>query len=463
MKMTPVCPFAGAPRPDNVTNKQQAVQESKPKQESGEAATVSPKCPFGYDSTLKKPCDDQNKQQDGQESKPKQEFGEAATVSPKCPFGFDKPCDDQNKQQDGQESKPKQESGEAATVSPKCPFGFDKPCDDQNKQQDGQESKPKQESGESATVSPKCPFGYDSQAFKLGPFSCMICQALLYDSSRCVPCSHVFCKACVSRFKDCPLCGADIEKIESDMNLQNVVDRFIEGHARIKRSQANNEQEDIGEKKTVIYEDASLERGAFLVQQAMRAFRANNIDSAKSRFTMCADDIREQLQRMGNTSELCSQLGAVLGMLGDCSRATGDAVSAVTYFEESVNFLLKVPKDDLEITHTLSVSLNKIGDLKYYDGDLQAARSHYFHALDVRRNAIKQQSVPSQIVDVAISLAKVADIDRNLGDENAAVEGFQEGIKLLQSLKLNPEEVSLEQRRLSVLEFLNSQLEKKET
>ncbi|TMW94632.1 hypothetical protein EJD97_009986 [Solanum chilense] len=443
--MIPVCPFAGASRPDDATlnkpydeNKQQA-QESKPKNESGEVATVSPKCPFGYDSTLKKPCDDQNKQQDGQESKPKQDSGESATVSPKCPFGYD-----------GQESKPKQDSGESATVSPKCPFGYD-----------GQKSKPKQDSGESATMSPKCPFGYDSQAFKLGPFSCMICQALLYESSRCVPCSHVFCKACLSRFKDCPLCGADIEKIEADMNLQNVVDRFIEGHARIKRS--NNEQEDVVEKKTVIYEDASLERGAFLVQQAMRAFRANNIDSAKSRFTMCADDIREQLQRMGNTSELCSQLGAVLGMLGDCSRATGDAVSAVAYFEESVNFLLKVPKDDVEITHTLSVSLNKIGDLKYYAGDLQAARSHYFRALDVRRNAIKQQSVPSQVVDVAISLAKVADIDRNLGDEDTAVEGFQEGIKLLQSLELKPEEVSLEQRRQSVLEFLNSQLEKNDT
>ncbi|KAJ8534161.1 hypothetical protein K7X08_007485 [Anisodus acutangulus] len=459
--MTSVCPFAGASRPDDSTLK---------KQESGEAAAVLSKCPFGYDATLNKPYDE-NKQQAVQESKPKQESTESATVSPKCPFGYDstlkKPCDDQNKQQAIEESKPKQESGEAATVTPKCPFGYDstpkKPCENQNKQQDVQESKPKQDSGESVTVSPKCPFGYDSQTVKLGPFSCMICQALLYDCSRCVPCTHVFCKACISRFKDCPLCGADIEKIEADMNLQDVVDRFIEGHARIKRSQANNEQEDIEEKKTVIYEDASLERGAFLVQQAMRAFRANNIDSAKSRFTMCADDIREQLQRMGNTSELCSQLGAVLGMLGDCSRATGDAVSAVTYFEESVNFLLEVPKDDLEITHTLSVSLNKIGDLKYYDGDLQAARSHYFQALDVRRNAIKQQSVPSQIVDVAISLVKVADIDRNIGDEDAAVEGFQEGIKLLQSLKLNPEEVSLEQRRLSVLEFLNSQLEKKQT
>lgn len=50
----------------------------------------------------------------------------------------------------------------------------------------------------------------------------------------------------------------------------------------------------------------------------MQAFRANNVESAKSRLSLCAQDIREQLEIAGNTSELCSQLGAVLGMLGDC-------------------------------------------------------------------------------------------------------------------------------------------------
>lgn len=51
-----------------------------------------------------------------------------------------------------------------------------------------------------------------------------------------------------------------------------------------------------------------------------------------------------------------------------------------------------------QITHTLSVSLNKIGDLKYYDGDLQAARNYYFRSLNVRRDAIKHHSnVPSQV------------------------------------------------------------------
>lgn len=77
-------------------------------------------------------------------------------------------------------------------------------------------------------------------------------------------------RACISRFKDCPICGADIEKIESDEEIQKLVDKFIDGHARIKRSPVSAGAEEIIKDKPVIYEDVSLERGAFLVQQAMR-------------------------------------------------------------------------------------------------------------------------------------------------------------------------------------------------
>ncbi|CAH8382761.1 unnamed protein product [Eruca vesicaria subsp. sativa] len=333
-------------------------------------------------------------------------------------------------------------------------------------EKEGKLNKDDSNTTDSATVPAKCPFGYDSQTFKLGPFSCMLCQALLYESSRCVPCTHVFCKVCVSRFKDCPLCGADVESIEADESLQKMVDQFIEGHARIKRSVVNSgdEGEVESDDKKVIYADVSMERGSFLVQQAMRAFQAQNYESAKSRLVMCAEDIRDQLRREGNTPELCSQLGAVLGMLGDCSRAMGDSSSAVNHFEESIEFLMKLPMDDLEITHTLSVSLNKIGDLKYYGEDLQAARSYYYRALNVRRDAVKHHpNAPSQILDVAVSLAKVADIDRALQNEAAATDGFKEGMKLLESLKLDSEDsAALEQRRLSVLEFLKKQVEKPE-
>ncbi|KAK7259679.1 hypothetical protein RIF29_25292 [Crotalaria pallida] len=376
------------------------------------------------------------------------------------------------KAQKPKNTRPSPSSRFLINMKPVCPFVKAARPDDNTSKKSGENSikhqvepdnKLKKEVNDSAGTLPKCPFGYDSQTFKIGPLSCMICQALLFESSKCMPCSHAFCKACISRFNDCPLCGADIVKIEPDAKLQGVVDRFIEGHARIKRSLSSGKQEEATENKPVIYEDVSLERGSFLVQQAMRAFRAQNLESAKSRLGICAEDIRGQLEKEGNTSDLCSQLGAVLGMLGDCCRAMGDASSAITYFEESVEFLSKLPKDDLEIAHTLSVSLNKIGDLKYYDGDLQAARSYYYQSLNVRRDVIKHTSnVQSQVLDVAVSLAKVADADRNLGDEKLATDGFQEAIDLLESLSLNSEASGLEKRRQSVLDFLRSQLADKQ-
>lgn len=51
-----------------------------------------------------------------------------------------------------------------------------------------------------------------------------------------------------------------------------------------------------------------------------------------------------------------------------------------------------------------------------------------------------------QVLDVAVSLAKVADVDRSIGNEDVAVDGFQEAIKRLESLTLKPEEAGLEQR-----------------
>lgn len=84
-------------------------------------------------------------------------------------------------------------------MTPVCPFNKASRPDDasgkktsenQSKQQAASDNKSQQD----GVISPKCPFGYDSQTFKLGPLSCMVCQALLFQCSKCVPCSHVFCK-----------------------------------------------------------------------------------------------------------------------------------------------------------------------------------------------------------------------------------------------------------------------------
>lgn len=311
---------------------------------------------------------------------------------------------------------------------------------------------------------PKCPFGYDSTSFKLGPLSCVLCRALLFESTKCVPCGHLFCRFCISRFNDCPLCGAGIDTFEPDNGLQKEVDQFIEGHARIKRSiplssDSGGEEEEI-QKSNVTYEDVSLERGTFLVQQAMRAFQAQNLESASARLGMCANDIREELVRSGATPEVCSQLGAVLGMLGDCSRSMGDSDCAMEYYNESAEMLLSLSDKDVEVVHALSVSLNKMGDLKYYANDLQSARTYYARALNVRKDALVDfTQLSSQVLDVAVSLAKVADVDRALGDSGPAKEGFQEAVKMLQNLSISSNVTdSLERRRLSILEFVDSQV-----
>ena len=82
--------------------------------------------------------------------------------------------------------------------------------------------------------------------------------------------------------------------MEAETNLQSMVDRFIEGHARIKRVHVDTNGEGdqvLNEDKKVIYEDVSLDRGAFLVQQAMRvipcALLNFLISSNKSSFFAC--------------------------------------------------------------------------------------------------------------------------------------------------------------------------------
>ena len=130
---TSVCPFSKAARPDDASARKQAD-------------TTPSACPFSKaDAFARK---------------------QGETTASACPFS----------KSDASARK----QGEVASKG--CP------------ENEGIVQKEEDSTTDSATVPAKCPFGYDSQTFKLGPFSCMLCQALLFESSRCVPCTHVFCK-----------------------------------------------------------------------------------------------------------------------------------------------------------------------------------------------------------------------------------------------------------------------------
>lgn len=65
----------------------------------------------------------------------------------------------------------------------------------------------------------------------------------------------------------------------------------------------------------------------------------------------------------------------------------------------------------MQVVHPLSVSYNKLGDLEYALGSVQAAVSWYRQGLSVREQALQhgQHQEAGLQLDVAVSTIKVAD------------------------------------------------------
>lgn len=115
-------------------------------------------------------------------------FAKAACADGVCPTKHE---ENHSQQQSKCDDNVHTKSSGSTSIAGGCPM---KHGGDYNKHQAECDDKADTRSNDSAVVSPKCPFGYDSHTFKLGPLSCMICQALLYESSKCLPCAHKFCK-----------------------------------------------------------------------------------------------------------------------------------------------------------------------------------------------------------------------------------------------------------------------------
>jgi tetratricopeptide (TPR) repeat protein len=112
------------------------------------------------------------------------------------------------------------------------------------------------------------------------------------------------------------------------------------------------------------------------------------------------------------------QLGAVCGSQGDALRKLQRPAEAAARYEQAVDHLQSCAAPSAEVQHALTVSLNKLGDLRYMQGDLPAARQQYSAALDIRQAACASEGggTAMQQLDLAASLVKVADVSGALGD-----------------------------------------------
>jgi hypothetical protein len=82
-------------------------------------------------------------------------------------------------------------------------------------------SPPQDAEPQPAAVAPSCPlgFGRGTAGPALTGLQCMICRSFFHN---CVTtsCGHRFCSGCISRFADCPACGADVGELSEDSATQ---------------------------------------------------------------------------------------------------------------------------------------------------------------------------------------------------------------------------------------------------
>jgi hypothetical protein len=91
----------------------------------------------------------------------------------------------------------------------------------------------------------------------------------------------------------------------------------------------------------------------------------------------------------------------------------GDPHQAEQLYQEAISSVEVLSESDAEAAHTMSVSLNKLGDLKYMLQQLHEAKNLYRRGLELRQLCCGPlsggQAGPAEQLELATSLIKVAD------------------------------------------------------
>lgn len=147
-------------------------------------------------------------------------------------------------------------------------------------------------------------------------------------------------------------------------------------------------------------------------------------------------------------------LAVALNKIGELRARQGDLDAAGKAYRESLDLsrasAAAAPEKAL-YRRDVSVSLDHLGDLRLAQGDPAAARAAYEEALGLRRALVA--AAPEEIEprrDLSVSLNKLADLWSGQGEAEAARAAYAEGLEIARALaKEAPESVAY-QRDLSV-------------
>jgi len=147
---------------------------------------------------------------------------------------------------------------------------------------------------------------------------------------------------------------------------------------------------------------------------------------------------RQRIQNIGDTPETIRDLTISLNRIGDVRRAQGDLAAAADAYEESLALRRQLRQswgDTPEILRDLSVSLDHVGYVRKAQGKLAAAADAYEESLALSRQLRQSRGdIPETLRDLSVSLDHVGNIRSAQGDLVTAADAYEESLALSRQL-----------------------------
>ena len=176
-------------------------------------------------------------------------------------------------------------------------------------------------------------------------------------------------------------------------------------------------------------------------------------DAAVAATQGLAIDRKLAAQNQGN-AQAQRDVSVSLEKLGDVKLRGGDGAGALAAYQEDLDIARKLAAQDqgnAQAQRDVSVSVEKLGDVELQGGDQAGALTAYQEDLDIARKLAAQDPGNAQAQrDVSVSLEKLGDVKLQGGDQAVALAAYQESLDIRRKLAAQDQGNAQAQRDVSV-------------
>jgi tetratricopeptide (TPR) repeat protein len=176
------------------------------------------------------------------------------------------------------------------------------------------------------------------------------------------------------------------------------------------------------------------QRFFLLADLARLAIRRGDLNEVRATYEEALALGRHRRQVVGDTPEALRDLSVSLNKVGEVRQARGQLEQAAAAYEESLALrrqLRQVVGDTPEALRDLSVSLDNVGKVRQARGQLEQAAAAYEESLALSRQ-LRQVvgDTPEALRDLSVSLNKVGQVRQARGQLEQAAAAYEESVAL---------------------------------